>query len=114
MVLNKFKDPLVIFECKSQGSESTPGMAKLVSHGLALRHKKKVTHKIKLVLLTPVSFYSASLPPYAEEPENKLDVVFESFDVLTELDDKYVLCRKEYFAFLENTQKHFLSVKSIL
>ena len=114
MVLNKKNNPIVIFECKSQASESTQGMAQLVSHGLALRHKKQITHKIKLILLTPVTFYSASLPPYKEEPENNLDVTFESFDVLFERYEKYVLCRKEYLAFLENIRHHFVSVKSVL
>lgn len=114
MVLNKKNYPLVIFECKSQASESIQGMAQLVSHGLALRHKKKVTHKIKLVLLTPLTFYSASLPPYEEEPEKNLDVTFESFDVLIERYEKYVLCRKEYLAFLENIREHFVSLKSVL
>ena len=66
MALSALQLPLVIFECQSKPREYKKGMVQLTSHGLALRDIKKVSHEIKLVLLTPTTWFLSSLPPYRD------------------------------------------------
>lgn len=108
--------PLVIFECKSNKntSERAQGMVQVVSHGLSLRHRRQVKHEIKLVLVTPLNWYSTSLPPYKDELENCLDITFEQFDVFVrDKNGKNLLHRKGYLNFLNNLRQHFVLVKSV-
>lgn len=113
MALNSEESPLVIFECKSSlSAESKKGMLQLISHGLSLRDKKRVKHEIKLVLVTPLNWYSASLPPYTDEPERRLDVTFEDYKVFVLVDQGCFLHRSCYTAFLRNLRRHFELVKS--
>ena len=53
MVLSGLQFALVIFECKSStgNSDFVQGLIHVVSHGLALRHKKQVAHEMKHVML---------------------------------------------------------------
>ena len=66
MVMSALLQPLIIFECKSDASSFNKGIIQLISHGLALWDKKRVKHKIKLVLLTPRIWCTASLPSFDE------------------------------------------------
>ena len=117
MVLSASNTPLVIFESKSSEAKIKKGLAQLVSHGLALRDIKKVSHEIKLVLLTPTFWYSASLSPYEEKEldDNYLEeIIFEKFNVLVwQLGQGLFLYRKAYLAFLRNLRQHFELVKLV-
>lgn len=113
MALSPLYSPLAIFECNSNASvEYIQGLIKLVSHGLALRDKKQVKHEIKLVLVTPVFWYSASLPPY-KEPEDKMKVYFEQFSVFFEDGEYLFLKRNEYLSFLRSLRQHYELVQSV-
>ena len=112
MVLSGLQFALVIFECKSSigNSDFVQGLIHVVSHGLALRHKKQVAHEMKLVLLTPLYWYSASLPPYKDGAS--LNVSFEQFGVFFVEDnadetETLYLHRKEHLDFLKKLRQHF-------
>ena len=118
IIFNKVKSPLAIFECqcKATHAEVQTGVVRLVSHGLSIRNKKQVEHDIKLVLITPSRWYSASLPPYKDGAS--LNVSFEQFGVFVVEDnaddtETLYLHRKEYLDFLRNLRHHFQLVKSV-
>ena len=114
----KKKLPLVIFECKSSlgSSDIKEGMAQLVSHGLSLRDKKQIAHRIKLVLITPGSWYIAELPPYGKRSEINFEVDFVGygkFGVLVKTSGGVFLDRKAYISILLDLRQHFKSLKSV-
>ena len=110
----KVKSPLLIFECKSQENHIREGLIQLVSHGLALRNKKLVSHETKLVLLTPTNWSTVSLPPFAlKDEEENLSITFDRYQVFKRSANGYIFHRKDYIAFLKDIRQHFDSVKSV-
>ena len=75
-------------------------------------------YELKLVLLTPETWLSVSLPPYNDQPD-KLIITFDQFRVFFTDDSKtdegngtLYLFRKGYLDFLKDLRQHFKLVKS--
>ena len=106
--------PLVIFECKSRSDKRSlqKGMAQLISFGLSLRYNQQLSCKLKLVLITPISWCSASLPPYEEKLSVILFSEYQVFKIFNLKDDKIIcLDRTAYTNFMTDLRHHFQSVK---
>ena len=114
MVLSTISmSPLVMFECKSDELSTRDGWIQLVSHGLALQHKKQILHELKLVLITPLFWCTASLPAF-DLDKKYLKINFVNFHVFQEDDNGYInFNRNEYIAFLRDIRQQFKSVKLV-
>ena len=101
--------PIVVFECKGGANISNieKGMIQLVSYGLSLQHKRKLAHSVKLVLITPRTWYVATVPPYQTEIS---EIRFMNYVMLKKTENETFFDRKAYIAFLIELRQHFESV----
>lgn len=104
--------PIVIFECKSNAKISTleSGIIQLASYGLSLQHKRKLLHAIKLVLITPRSWYVGSLQPYQT---NISEISFINYIIFKKEDKETYFDREAYIEFLLDLRQHFESISHL-
>lgn len=102
--------PYALFECKSdfKGSSRAKGITQLLGYGLSVRERRELSNDLILVLITPVNWYLAKLPPFGKKLSSTIE--FYEYNIFPKK-NKPFLKRTDFIQFLQALRCHFKAIK---
>ena len=111
-LVTKELKPAIIFEYKKNCKEASivEGISQLISFGLSVWHKNKLSHALKLVLISHRRWFLITLPPFDTLLPNLKVFPYTILDWDVE-EKASCVCKSNYIQFLLHLRENFQSFK---